>query len=73
VDGLRLPVTTPARTIIDLLASGEEPSYVQRAMVEALASGRATAAEIMEAARHRRPTRTRGLEAATERLLKAST
>lgn len=71
VDGVQLPVTTPARTIVDLLAAGEELSYVERAMAEALASRRATAAEIMDAARHRRPSRTRGLEDETARLLKA--
>jgi predicted transcriptional regulator of viral defense system len=70
VDGLRLPVTTPARTVVDLLADREEPSYVQRAMGEALASGRATPAEILDAAAHRRA-RTRELEATTATLLKA--
>ena len=37
VGGLKLPVTTPARTIVDLLLDNQEPSYIVRAANEALA------------------------------------
>lgn len=73
VDDLRLPVTTPARTIVDLLGAGEERSYVERAIAETLAARLATTGQIMDAAQHRRPTRTRGLQTEIARLLKAST
>ena len=33
--GIRLPVTTVARTIVDLLLSGEEFNYLERAVREA--------------------------------------
>ncbi len=36
-DGLRLPVTTAARTIVDLARSGEESDYVERAIRRAFA------------------------------------
>jgi predicted transcriptional regulator of viral defense system len=36
-DNLRLPVTTPARTIVDLILANQEPSYIERAVREALA------------------------------------
>jgi predicted transcriptional regulator of viral defense system len=55
VDGIRLPVTTPARTIVDLLLSGEEPSYVERAIAEALADGRVTEEDLLAAAARRKP------------------
>lgn len=55
MDGIRLPVTTPARTIVDLLLSGEEPSYVERAIAEGLADGRLTEEELIAAAERRKP------------------
>lgn len=54
VDGLELPVTTPARTIVDLLLAGHEPSYVRRAIAEATHDGRMTARDLHEAAARRR-------------------
>jgi predicted transcriptional regulator of viral defense system len=68
VGALKLPVTTPARTIIDLLLDKQEPSYVVRATNEALAERLTTRAEIMDAARHRKG-RTAALEARTASLL----
>ena len=59
-DGARLPVTTPSRTIVDLLLAGEEPSYVERAMAEALADNRTTPDDLLDTARRRRK-RTAGL------------
>jgi predicted transcriptional regulator of viral defense system len=68
-DDLRLPVTTPARTVVDLLLSGEEPSYVERAIAESMADGRLTPDALLDAAR-RRKTRTASLLARLEQLLK---
>jgi predicted transcriptional regulator of viral defense system len=68
VGALKLPVTTPARTIVDLLLDKHEPSYVVRAMNEAVAERLTTPAEIMDAARHRKK-RTAGLEDRTAALL----
>lgn len=52
--GPDLPVTTPARTIVDLLIEREEPSYIQRAIREAAARGLASETELLDAARRRR-------------------
>jgi predicted transcriptional regulator of viral defense system len=68
VGPLKLPVTTPARTIVDLLLDKQEPSYVLRATTEALAERRTTRAEIMDAARHRK-SRTEALQARMASLL----
>jgi predicted transcriptional regulator of viral defense system len=65
---LQLPVTTPARTIVDLLLDKQEPSYVSRATTEALARGLSTRDEIMDAARHRK-SRTGALQKRTASLL----
>lgn len=54
IGALALPVTTPARTIVDLLLDGEEPSYLARAIREAIARGLADDAAILDAARHRK-------------------
>jgi predicted transcriptional regulator of viral defense system len=70
VGPLKLPVTTPARTIVDLLLDKQEPSYVARATREALAERVATPAEIMDAARHRK-SRTGALQARTGSLLES--
>jgi hypothetical protein len=51
---LRLPVTTPARTIVDLMLSREEPSYILRATREALARSTTTPDELRDTARHRK-------------------
>jgi predicted transcriptional regulator of viral defense system len=68
VGAIKLPVTTPARTIVDLLLDKQEPSYIERAATEALAERVTTRAEIMDAARHRK-SRTAALEARTASLL----
>lgn len=52
--GPAMPVTTPARTIVDLLIDGEEPSYLERATNEAAQRGIATARQLRQAARRRR-------------------
>jgi predicted transcriptional regulator of viral defense system len=59
---VKLPVTTPSRTIVDLLLEGQELSYIERAVAEALRRGTADYASIMDAARHRK-----GPSAALER------
>ena len=51
---VKLPVTTPARTIVDLLLDGQEPSYIERAVAEARRRRIADDASIMDAARHRK-------------------
>ena len=50
----RLPVTTPARTIIDMLLDKQELSYIERATREALNANLTTPAELMEVAKHRK-------------------
>jgi predicted transcriptional regulator of viral defense system len=69
-DGVRLPVTTPSRTVVDLLLAGEEPSYVERAIAEALADERMTPEELVETARRRRK-RTAGLTRRVTGMLEA--
>lgn len=71
-DGVRLPVTTPSRTVVDLLLAGEEPSYVQRAIADALANDRMTPDELVETAR-RRKKRTAGLTSRVTNMLEAVT
>lgn len=51
---VKLPVTTPSRTIVDLLLDGQEPSYVERAVAEARRREIADDASIMDAARRRK-------------------
>jgi predicted transcriptional regulator of viral defense system len=68
VGPLKLPATTPARTIVDLLLDKQEPSYVLRAANEALSEDLTTPAEIMDAARHRK-SRTGALQARLASLL----
>lgn len=65
---LRLPITTPARTIVDLLLDKQEPSYVVRATREALAAHLLTPAELMDSARHRK-SRTASLQERATALL----
>jgi predicted transcriptional regulator of viral defense system len=60
-EGVRIPVTTPARTIVDLVLAHEEVSYVQRALSEALADGRTSPDDLLDAAR-RRKSRTASLQ-----------
>ena len=66
--GPALPVTTPARTIIDLLLDGEELEYIERAIREAIAVGLITEPQLVEAARRRRA-RNRGLIQTLTRLV----
>jgi predicted transcriptional regulator of viral defense system len=65
---LKMPVTTPARTIIDLLLDKQEPSYVARATREALSTQLLTPDELMASAR-RRKSQTASLQARTAALL----
>lgn len=67
-EDIRLPVTSPARTIVDLLLVGEELSYVERAISEALADGNMTADELIDAAT-RRKSRTTALIVRVRQLL----
>ena len=53
-NGLRLPTTTPARTIVDLVLAGEEPSYITRTINEALADDRLSPDELIAAAARRK-------------------
>jgi predicted transcriptional regulator of viral defense system len=53
-EGVRLPLTTPARTVVDLLLSGEETSYVERAIAEGLANDSLSPTELIESAQRRR-------------------
>lgn len=65
---VRLPVTSPSRTIVDLLIDGEEASYVRRAVDESLRRGIADDVSIVDAARHRKGP-SRALEQRVESLL----
>lgn len=71
VNGLELPVTTPARTIIDLVLAGHEPSYIRRAITEATHDGRTTARDLHETAARRRQ-RSQGLRATINDLVVAT-
>jgi predicted transcriptional regulator of viral defense system len=53
-EAVRLPVTTPSRTIVDLIAIGEEPSYIARAIRESLHDGRLSRDDLMGAAERRK-------------------
>lgn len=70
-DDVKLPATTPSRTIVDLVLAGEELSYVQRAIAEAMADRRVTPDELLETAR-RRKSRTAGLTQRVASLLEAA-
>jgi predicted transcriptional regulator of viral defense system len=65
---LRLPVTTPARTIVDLMLLREEPSYIERATREALGRGQTTPEQLRDTARHRK-SNSRAIEGRVARLL----
>lgn len=60
--GIRVPVTTPARTVVDLAVAGEEPSYVHRALREAAVRRIASAADVKSSIA-RRPRKGRALDA----------
>ena len=49
-DGLRLPVTTPARTIVDLARDGEEADYLEKAIRAAFPDAAAARGELSTAA-----------------------
>jgi len=59
-EGIRLPVTTPARTIVDLAYSGEEQAHVLDALEEARERGLVSDADVAEAAVRRSSRRGRG-------------
>ncbi len=69
VGALKLPVPTPARTIVDLLLDNQEFSYVVRATHEALTEGLMTPAELVDTARDRK-SRAGVLQTRTASLLK---
>jgi predicted transcriptional regulator of viral defense system len=68
---VRLPATTPARTIVDLILSGEELGYIERAVSEGLTSRRLTPQDLVETA-ERRKKRTGALAQRVRRLLEAA-
>ena len=71
VDGFALPVTTPARTIVDLLLAGDDPDHVGRAIRDAFAdAGQAVPA--IEAAAGRRRARSARLARAACDLAEAA-
>jgi predicted transcriptional regulator of viral defense system len=51
---IRLPTTTSARTIVDLFLAREEPSYVTRAIVEAIQRDTMTPSDLLAAAARRK-------------------
>jgi predicted transcriptional regulator of viral defense system len=53
-EDVALPVTTPARTIIDLLLANEERSYLERSVREAIGDHDLTRDDLMTTARRRR-------------------
>jgi predicted transcriptional regulator of viral defense system len=59
-EGIRLAVTTPARTIVDLAWAGEDHDHVLDAMDEALTAGRTTAEDLWHALNRRRSLGGRG-------------
>jgi predicted transcriptional regulator of viral defense system len=59
-EGIRLPVTRPARTIVDLAFAGEERSQVLDALAEAREAGLLTDEEVVDAENRRRRRRGRG-------------
>jgi hypothetical protein len=71
VGPLKLPVTSPARTIVDVLLDGHEPSYVRRAITEAIVGNVATPELIMDAARHRKSA-SKALQARVAKLLETA-
>jgi predicted transcriptional regulator of viral defense system len=52
--GMRLPVTTPARTIVDLLLDGEEVGEVERLLLRAFADPAAARPDLLAALGRRR-------------------
>lgn len=68
VEDIRLPVTSAARTIVDLTLAGEELSYVERAIAEALARGAMSEEELIDVA-VRRKSRAAALVGRLQRLL----
>lgn len=69
---VRLPATTVARTIVDLVLAGEELSYVERAVSEAMADGRLQPHELVDTA-ERRKSRTTGLTQRIASIVEAAT
>jgi predicted transcriptional regulator of viral defense system len=59
-EAVRLPVTTPARTIVDLAFAGEERGHVLDALEDAREAGLLTYEEVAEAVMRRRRRRGRG-------------
>jgi predicted transcriptional regulator of viral defense system len=59
-EGLRIPVTTPARTIVDLAFAGEERGRVLDALADARDAGLLTDAAVADALDRRRRRRGRG-------------
>lgn len=67
-EALSLPVTTPARTIVDLVLAKAEPSYVLRATREALSRQQTTPEQLLDTARHRK-SRSRAVQARVSELI----
>lgn len=54
VGGLGVPVTTPARTVVDLVAAGDDPDHIARAVRDAFPDADIAAVAVERAARARR-------------------
>ena len=67
-DGVRVPVTTRARTIVDLLLAHEEMDYLERAVRQSFPDAK-TARQALHAAAARRLTRSRSLRDRVARLV----
>ena len=59
-EGIRLPVTTPARTIVDLALSGEDHDHVMDAIDEGQSANLLTTDELRDAIERRRRRRGSG-------------
>lgn len=66
LDGVSVPLTTPARTIIDLLVAGDDPDHVERAVRDAFNDAEEAAPRLEAAARRRRARSGRLVRAARE-------
>lgn len=59
-EGMRIPATTPARTVVDLAFAGEDRSHVIDALDEARGSGLLETEDVVDAMSRRRRRRGRG-------------
>jgi predicted transcriptional regulator of viral defense system len=67
-EGVRVAVTTPARTIVDLYLADEEIDYLERAIRESVPGAEEASRELRAAAKRRRPGRAQAVGRALTRL-----